>query len=407
MPQRRSPILEKLAELYAASQLGQTGVATRSYSMPFLRLLDEADCRSGDRYENALLDLASADGAMLELKRHRRIHDIERVVVPLACEAALFARVGRVSPTAERAAWSALLHEAAGWAVPQKHGDAWRRFCEERAALVERGEGWQPFRRSRRARARRLLEVATHLLAWPRPALLRTVSAQVAGHSKFLERGRATLQALLHLATAGQVSSFADLGISDNPRKIFFYGPLRLHLSGTEIDYAHHAGASSLAEEDLTRAESFHCTAPRCVTVENETTFHELTRLGSGDLFVHTSYPNRATVEFLRRLPATLPRYHFGDTDPWGFDVLRALRVALAPVEIQPLHMTFRSSPGSEPLTARDCKKLTVLLSDPRLANVRSELEKMCVAGTKDEQESLAVCGAFPYHETSQSCPPS
>jgi hypothetical protein len=168
------------------------------------------------------------------------------------------------------------------------------------------------------------------------------------------------------------------------------------------FDYSGHAGESSLSEEDLARAESIECTARRCISVENETTFHELVRLGSGDLFVLTSYPNRATVEFLRRLPPGLARYHFGDTDPWGFDVLRCLRAAVVPVEIAPLHMAFAPAANAVPLTGRDRKKLARLLAEPLLADVRPALEQMRASGTKGdfEQERLAVAGGFPYWTT-------
>ena len=39
---RRSPVLEKLAELYAASTAGSTGVTTRDFGLPFLKLIEAA-----------------------------------------------------------------------------------------------------------------------------------------------------------------------------------------------------------------------------------------------------------------------------------------------------------------------------------------------------------------------------
>jgi len=264
---------------------------------------------------------------------------------------------------------------------------------------MQRGEGWHPFRRKQRHRGRIQLEVVARLLAWKHPALLRTVSAQVAGSSKFLERSRATLATLLDGATGGKVRSFTDLGISDNPRSVTFHGPVRIRLGGVVTDYTSHTGASSLSEDDLARADAIECAAPRCVTVENATKFHELIRLDCGDVFVFTSYPNRATVEFLRRLPATLPRYHFGDTDPWGYDVLRTLRLAHEPITVAPLHMTFRSIPNALALTDRDRKKLARLLTEPSLADLYPQLDRMSTAGTKGdfEQETILVAGPFPY----------
>lgn len=402
---RRSPILEKLAELYAESTAGETGRVARDFSIRYEALLAAAECDRGDAYENARADLAAADDTALVLVKHRRSGDTQRVKVPLACEAALFTRIGRTSPTAERQAWAALLHEAADWSVPQERADAWKAFCHQRAELMTRGEGWHPFRCQQRHRARIQLEVVARLLDWDHPALLRTVSARVAGSvrnvdpSKFLGRSRATLETLLGLATAGKVRTFADLGISDNPRSVIFHGPVRIRLGGTVTDYTSHAGASSLSEDDIARAEAIECVAPRCVTVENATKFHELCALGCGDVFVFTSYPNRATVAFLRRLPAPVERHHFGDTDPWGFDVLRSLRAILRETDIAPLHMRFRPKTDAPALTARDTAKLRKLLTSPLLADVRPELERMFAAGNKGdfEQENVPVTAAFPY----------
>ena len=331
--------------------------------------------------------------------KDRRSHDWQRIRVPLECETALFARIGRVSPRAEREAWAALFLEAADWSVPEKHAAAWRAFCQRRAESAGRGEGWPPFQKRKRKRARTQLGIVAALLAWAHPALLRTVSAQLAGNSKYLERCPATLQTLLAEASGGAVSSFADLGITDNPRSVTFHGPVRVRLGGAWTDYAAHAGASSLSETDIARAEAIECAAPRCVTVENATKFHELCALGCGDVFVFTSYPNRATVAFLRRLPASVERHHFGDTDPWGFDVLRSLRAILSETDITPLHMRFRPKIGAPALKARDIAKLRTLLVSALLADVRPELARILAARNKGdyEQESVLVTAAFPY----------
>ena len=396
---RRSPILETLAGHYSASTAGGTGRAARPFSIRCDELLAKAECLRGDGYANAIADLTAADGVALEIVKDRRSHDWRRIRVPLECEAALFARIVRDSPTAEREAWTALFVEAAGWNVPAQYAAAWQTFCQRRAEAASRGEGWQPFQKRKRKRARTQLDIVARLLAWRHPALLRTVSAHLAGNSKYFERCPATLQTLLVETSGGALNAFADLDITDNPRSVTFHGPIRVRLGGAWTDYSAHTGASSLSETDLAAADAVECTAPRCVTVENATKFHELCALGCGDVFVFTSYPNRATVEFLRRLPSGIARHHFGDTDPWGFDVLRSLRATFSDVKIAPLHMRFRPKTGAPALTARDVKKLRSLLDSPLLADVRAELEQMRAAGNKGdfEQESVPVNGAFPY----------
>ncbi len=396
---RRSPILEKLADLYAESTAGVTGKASRAFSIRYDRLLSAAGCASGDAFQNARADLAAANGEALVIEKDRRSHDWRRIQVPIEREPALFARIGRVSPTAEREAWCALFVEAAGWSVPAKFAATWRMFCERRAGAASRGAGWQPFQRRKRKRAHTQLGILARLLAWEHPALIRTVSAQLAGNSKYLERCTAALHTLLAEASGGALKAFADLGIADNPRSVTFHGPVRVRLGGEWIDYSAHAGASSLSENDLATADAIECPAPRCVTVENATKFHELCALGCGDLFVFTSHPNDATTEFLLRLPATLERYHFGDTDPWGFFVLSVLRAKLPRCKIEPLHMHFRPKADAQFLNPRDFKKLESLLGSPLLADVRAELLRMKEAKTKGdfEQENILVNTAFPY----------
>lgn len=218
--------------------------------------------------------------------------------------------------------------------------------------------------------------------AWKRPCLIRTASVQLAGSSKLLERNAATLETLLAFGSGGTVRSFSDLQIEHNPATVRFQGPVRVRLRGAVTDYSQHTGESALAESDLAALEGIDFAAPRCVTVENATKFHELCRLRSGDIFVFTSYPSKATVEFLRRIPKAIPLYHFGDTDPWGFDVLRTLRQSLDRIVV-PLHMNFRPRAGAPPLQPRDRRKLATLMTNPLLTDVRQELDRLKAAKTK------------------------
>lgn len=398
---RRSPILEKLAELYAESTVGLTGIAEREFGIPFPRLLRLGRSTSGDALEIAQADLrrAATAGAIV-IDEHRRSHDWQRIRVPATCEAALFALIERISPTQAREAWADLFERAAPWTIPDKYQAAWLFFCQTRAEQGRAGIGWKPFRRAQRQRAAAQLEVTAKLLAWNRPSLLRTVSAQLAGSSKFLERCASTIETLLAAASGGVVRSFADLQIEHNPASVRFHGPVRIGLGGTSVDYGHHSGESSISETDLDRIEFIQFDAPRCVTVENATKFHELCRMNCNDVFVFTSYPNKATVEFLRRLPPALLHFHFGDTDPWGFDVLRSLRKELGR-RVLPLHMRYRPKADSATFSVRDRRKLTTLLTEPLLEDVREELLRLDAAGRKGdwEQESFVTRSAdFPYN---------
>jgi hypothetical protein len=406
---RHSPVLEKLAELYVDSEAGRTGATKNGYYIRYEKLLEAARCLSGERFSNAVSDLERADGSLLCLKRRRNLKSNPPTLVRVHAghEAGLFAAIGRVSPTDERAAWARLFDDAEKWPVPAGHSEAWLGLCRRRGAQALAGKGWRPFQRQHRLRASAQLEIVSKLLSWNHRCLLRTASAQLAGSSKFFERCIATLETLLKEGSGGTVQSLMDLNIEPNPTAVRFHGSVRLQLRCVVKDYEGIAGESALAETDIAAADAIETDAPRCVTIENATTFYELCRLGCADLLILTSYPNQATVDFLLRMPAGLPVFHFGDTDPWGFDVLLHLRRRTGR-SIEPLHMHFRNWAEMLPpetrarrqLTVRDRRKLNTLLEDPSLADVREDLRRMdAIGSTGDyEQEGLLPLSArFPY----------
>ena len=395
---RRSTVLEYLAKGYEASRAGKTGGEQTTHWVAWEKLLSEAGCASGEAYDLARADLRRADqeGA-IEIENRRG--EWRRIRVTQSCETHLYRLLGRPSPSERRGAWRTLFEEAGEWLVPEFRRPAWQAFCRERANLVARGEGFEPFSRAKLSQARLQLDLAAQLLAWDRPCLLRSASAQLCHNSKRLGLWRGTLEKLLQAASGGAVSGFLDLGIEDNPSTVRLHGPLRLRRGGHWINYASHTGEYSISESDLENVEKVETTAPRCVTVENPTTFHELVRLGCGDLFVCTSYPNDATVRLLQSLPDGVVLHHFGDTDPWGFDVLLSLRVKTG-LPIAPLHMRHRPQTDADGLDLRDRRKLDDLRRNERLADVREELDRLAASGTSGdfEQERLAInLPEFPY----------
>lgn len=393
----RLRVLEELARRYEAGTTGLTGAEVACRWVGMDELLRRAGCDTGDSYELALGDLqrAAAAGA-LEVDVRRG--EWRRVRVTRGCEEAFYRLLGRASPTERRKEWAAMFREAGEWEVPAAYAVAWRRFCTERAERVLRGEGFEPFSRRKRKQARVQLQLAVRLLAWERRTLLRTVSAQLCRDSKQLGLWRGTLERLLELGSGGAVSGFAALGIEDNPSAVRVHGPLRMARGGAAVDYGGHLGEYAIAVSDLECAVVLETTARRCVTVENPTTFHELCRLGCGDLFVCTSYPNEATVRFLRSLPERVELFHFGDSDVWGFDVLGTLRRRTGR-KISPLHMVYRPMEGSAVLNSRERRKVAELVRDEVLEDVRGELMQMAEAGAKGdfEQERLMVTAEFPY----------
>ena len=134
--------------------------------------------------------------------------------------------------------------------------------------------------------------------------------------------------------------------IIPNPRSVLAHGPLPLKLDGEWLDFGRLRGAFRLSQSDIERVEAIHTAAVRFLTVENETSFHELAKLRPGVLLIQTSFPGSATLALLRRLPATLEFHHFGDSDEAGFAILRDLRERSGR-DFQALHME-RGRPNFE-----------------------------------------------------------
>jgi DNA topoisomerase VI subunit A len=115
-------------------------------------------------------------------------------------------------------------------------------------------------------------------------------------------------------------------------------------------------GPFRLSQSDIERAETIETTSTRCVTIENETTFHELAKLQSGDLLVCTSFPGSGTVALLKRLPPNIDCWHFGDSDEAGFEILRVLR-GKSGRNFQALHMQAGRIPFEQESLGRPTRK--------------------------------------------------
>lgn len=203
--------------------------------------------------------------------------------------------------------------------------------------------------------------------------------------SKRLEQLKSRLETALSQICG---KSFEDLGLLEKPRQVLLHGPFCLD----SLDFASLRGPISISETDIRTATTIQCSAARVMTVENETTFLELSKINRDTLLIQTSYPNRAVLALIACLPVETPIFHFGDTDPAGFDILRDLRERSQRI-ITPLHMSFRSKEGSSDLTQVERQTLLRLINHPMMNDCRSLFEAMLVLGKKGdfEQESLGA----------------
>jgi len=394
-------VLHALAALYSASAAGVSSGAQRNFLVDLKKLLKAARCEDGDAREEALQRLRALN-KIVSLEGPRRDADIlHRVRVPQANEAALFALTGLPSPTESRERLARQFREAQHDAsVPPRWRRHWSDYCLRLAEAAFTGHSVQPFSRENAAETAEILQLLPRLLAWEGESLVRFASCVLCGDSKRLGELSARLAAALTALSGGEVRSLENLGLIENPRLVLLHGPLRLKLSGEWLDLGRLSGPFRLSDADACAAEAVETSAARCLTVENETTFHELAKLRSGVLLVCTSYPGSATLALLARLPASLECFHFGDSDPAGFDILRDLRERTGR-EVRSLHMRFRPKLDAPWLEATERRLLEQLLVSPALAAERDELRQFFTANSKGafEQEGLGrPQAAWPFY---------
>jgi hypothetical protein len=398
-----SPVLQSLARLYTESRAGRTGAGQRDFLVDLKKLLADAGCQDGDDRSTAIRQLKEMDGSLLFLDGPRRDSDIiHQVRFPPANEAKLFALLETPSPTNRREILAKQFSEASRMKVPENWRESWQQFCGDLAEAAARGNAIAPFSRDNLESNAELLTLVPPLLAWQQKgeeSLLRFASCVLAGNSKRLGElaaegpdGRLTgkLGAILARVTGGKLRCLEDVGISQSPRFVLVHGPVRLLLQNDWLDLGVLRGPVRLSGTDINRASKIETRALRCLTVENETSFHELAKLGSGELLVCTSYPGSATLALLQKLPNTLECWHFGDSDPKGFDILRDLRERSGR-PFRSLHMRWRPAVAGEPLAASDRRVLEALIGAASMRSEQESLRRILDKGTKGsfEQESL------------------
>lgn len=405
MAHEHPDILKVFADRYRDSQAARTGISTADFTLDYHKLLKAARADSAHARINAedrLRQAAEQSQGKLKLDTHSRDERLIHIV-RLSREGGetwLFNHLRESSPTEERRQLADLFESFASSSV----SPAWPAWCLKLAQCALDGSSISPFTRDDLAGNRELLTIIPRMLAWQGESLLRFASCMICHNSKKLEQLRPRLESALRQITAGRIQSLEELGLLEKPRHVFIRGPLRLDLPGGTLNLGLLHAPVSISETDIQLAISIHCDAAQVLTVENETTFLELAKLNTDTLLIQTSYPGRAVLALLARLPDTLPIHHFGDTDPAGFDILRDLR-ARSGRAIHPLHVHHRPREGSEILSAPELQIIDRLLADPHMADCHAPLQAMRDSGTKGdfEQESLGrpSLPVWPFYECS------
>lgn len=383
--------LAQLHQDWMAARKRRVTASVQPFRRDWEQLLEDAGIKSAEDQQTALREAQQlAKFQLIPRKRNPRF--IDKIIIPLESEAWLHAQFGTQPGAASQQqaldvvhAWSAKTHPL----LPE----AWASLCQRLEASFNIPRVLEPFRWLEPARVDELLNLLFQITGreWPAGTLIRDASTQLGHDSKHLETQQSFLERALE-TLFGRETPLEAVGIQTSNSTLHYCGPLVLHFAdhSKPLDLRYE---STLSVAELEQTTHITTTAQRLLTVENrKTTFLQLARADAqrSTLIVATSFPTQAVKLLLQKLPHSLPHHHFGDTDPSGWDILRRLR-EISPRPVQPLHMAWRPSPSSAPLTQRDLQFIGRLLSDPHMSDSHAALQAMRNSGTKGdfEQESL------------------
>lgn len=395
--------LQTLHDKWLNSRKRRVTPAIRSRRMDWEDLLDAAGLKTAEERQAAVRDAEKIP----QLKLHRlkgRPHIVLKIEVPLESEAWLHAQFGSQTGAEAQQAALAVVERF----VAQTHPllpEAWTALLSHLKAEFALPHAVEPFRWREANRVEELSKLLFDLTSreWPEGTLIRDASTQIGRDSKYLEAQQSFIERALELLL-GRETPLEALGIQTSNSVLHYSGPLVLHFAdhSKPLDLRFE---STLSVAELERATQLTTTAQRILTVENrKTTFLQLTRadVSRSMLIVATSFPTQAVRLLLQKLPPDLAHFHFGDTDPAGWDILRKLR-EVSGRAVHPFHMHWRPKPNASLLTQRDQQILSRLLADPRLTDCHDELHAMRKDGTKGdfEQESLGrpTLEQWPFYE--------
>ncbi len=383
--------LEELHRQWQHARGTRTDLSSSAFSRDWEDLLDAAGLRSAEDRAHAAREAAALEaGGRLVLKRHTYRRHIQRIRVPVAHELWLCGLFHAVAPAAllQRSIDILCRHLDASHPL---YPDLWQQLCQAIILTFEKGKSLRPFRRLQPEALDALLSLTRSLTAreWPPHTLVRSASIALGFDSKALERYQHAARSALTLFFQRNTSLEA-LGIITANSLLTFHGPLELHFPGGETQAVTHlAHQCAVTAADLERARLLTTTASQLLTVENtKTTFrHFVTANAAADrLVVATSFPTTAVTRLLVGLPAALPHYHFGDTDPAGYFILQKLREA-SPRPVTPWQMDWRDHAGSPLLSLYDRRVIARLLAAENMADTHADLRRMLASGRKGDYE--------------------
>lgn len=400
--------LQTLHEQWMAARKRRVTSAARAFRRDWEGLLDEAGITSAEDRQTALREAQGLIQLRLIAFKSKPRY-IDKIEIPLEAEAWLHGRFGS-SPGGE--VQQRALAVVDRWAA-EPHpllSDLWLGLCGRLKAEFSIPRVVEPFRWLEAERVDELLRLMFHLTSreWPEGTLVRDASTRLGHGSKYLEEEQSFIERAL-AQLFGREMPLEALGIQTSNSVLPYCGPMMLHYEDHTkvLDLRYEAALSAV---ELEKVVHITTTAERLLTVENrKTTFLQLARADEArsTLMVASSFPTQAVRLLLQKLPREIPHYHFGDTDPSGWDILRRMR-EVSGREVQPFQMRWRPDENSGLLTSRDRQVIERLMHDPQMADCQAHLQPMLDSKRRGdfEQESLppVLLRAWPFFT---SAPPS
>jgi hypothetical protein len=381
--------------------------ASRAFSVDWVKLLESSGITSAEDQATAVREVeAHEKSGHFRIKRHRfRTYLIEKIRLNPESEPWLLGLFGRTSASDLKASALDIVADFSQRGH-RRFPLEWASLCESLSIAFSAGRSLLPFRWSQPQTLRSLLENLANLSErdWPAGTLIRAASVEIGLDSKALERHQRTYESGLTRLFDTEIS-LKSLGLASGGSHVELHGPVCLHFpDGTSHDFDGLA-IVLISEADLLRCTAVSTTAARLLTIENrKTTFRQFAAANEdrSTLIAATSYPTPAFLEFLTKLPRSLPHHHFGDTDPAGWHILLKLRQA-TPRPVTAYRMKWRPAAVPNPLTQFDQKLLDKLLSASLLHSDQEEIQLMTTHHDRGnyEQETLGppVSHGWPFGE--------
>jgi hypothetical protein len=278
-------------------------------------------------------------------------------------------------------------------------------FLDWARSQLSGGRSLAPLRRDDVEWNADFLRALQALAALGAPTLERSFSVRVFGDSKrFAVLESAVLRVLRQhdpAAVAYGEDSAALLRahfLDRVPEYVPLAGPLRILSTGAALDLAPFQPSLALSAATIRAADGLECAADRLITVENSTSFSELSlRRPSSIAIIYTGgFASPTVIQLMRQLRRArpdLPIQHWGDLDAGGLRILAHLRREIGGVEVWKMDIaTFESARRhAQPLSAGDRKALEQLRTQTELSDCVSLIDHLLATGLKLEQEAVRI----------------